>query len=276
MSLGSAQNTIAPEVEDINKLLSILTNIDFAPLSQGGDVLEILERLFPNIPQKQLAQIEKQASQCVAQNVQKVNEYKEIEKDKSINKQSYFYYKLSLSIAATIGGLYFGAPLAIKLSNSALMQIYTLLFGVPNPKSLAYGLLAPCKEILTYLSKQYGSYFFGILAAPSVYTTTSIAEYLCDKIKLFGGMICNPHAKSISPSLKTPEELIAEFELLSMSKSQVQDDSDVSEQLWLANSNIVIYSNYRTQQSSSMNNTNSHQIQQPDENKRASITFNQV
>ncbi len=247
MLLGATE--ASKDITDLERLISILTTIDFTAVKQSENVLDILQRLFPHIPQAQLIETEKQAAKLLADKAQKLQS---LEKNETDNQGSYFYAKLTLAIAATVGGAYFGAPLAVKLSTTALTQLYTFIFGVPNPSSLTYGILGPCTKFLTYISTKYGPYFFGVTAGPTVYNAASVIEGLCNRVAYLKRLICSDKPKTLPLSSKSADELVKEFEELMIVDSKIEEP-DTYEMDTIAGSQVEICYNYKKSQQGTTN-----------------------
>lgn len=247
MLLGATE--AGKNITDLDRLISILTAIDFTAVKQSESVLDILERLFPHIPQKQLIKIEKQATKLLAD---KAYKFQSLQNNATYDPQGYYFYaKLTLAIAATVGGAYFGAPLAVKLSTTALTQLYTFIFGVPNPSSLTYGILGPCTKFLTFVSTKYGPYFFGVTAGPTVYSAASVVESLCNRVVYLKRLVCTDKPKTVYLSNKSADELVEEFELLMIEGKK--EEPIIFEREILAGSPVEICYNYKKSQQGTTN-----------------------
>lgn len=243
MSLvGATLSEDDAQVVDIEKLFAILATLDFSKIKEKGSVLEILQRLFPKLPKQTLINIEKNVCKMLAA---KDSEIKNLIAQASHPKpkRSNFFLKLSLSIAATVGGMYFGGPIAVTLSNSALNRIYTIIFGIPDPQSLTYSLLAPCQKFVTYIADRYGPYFFGATAGPIVYNTASVAEYLYARVKYIGSFVMPDRTKR-QLSIASVEDLADEFQLLDMDP-EPDDTFKADEIMNIKGYQVELCNNYR-------------------------------
>lgn len=237
--LGTEVNsTHDDEITDLKRLTDILTKVDASQIDAGKSVLEVLQRLFPHLDKNQLIEIDKQANLAIQ------------ERNQQLHEGSYFYLKLSLAFAATVGGIYFGGPLAVSLSNGAFNKIYSLIFGPPNINSLTYGIISPCKKGLTYIGTTYGPYVFGALAGPTTFNTASAIEYFCKKVAAFKKWLNAKPNKKYSD--KSVDQLTADFVELMMTSpepSPCADEEELSiESLTLGGVKVELYHGYRNQQ----------------------------
>lgn len=230
---------------DIQKLLTIASQLDFKSVSKANheNVLDILIRIFPDHPPEKLAEIETFVTTLLESNAAKVKTL--IEQHPQEKSNSHFFLKLSFTIASTIAGAYFGAPITAACGKTAVTQIYTILFGAPDTKSFTYGVLfVPCQKFVAYVSKQYGGYAIGILAAPSAYNLASLIEYLSAKVALLGSLTNPKRLPNPSPtySLQSMDSIIAEFEELSVDQKQESPDP-VS--VIVGDTALIMYPNYQ-------------------------------
>lgn len=203
-------NDIEHKVIDIRKLLAISSKIDFEKSKVEGPVVEILERLFPEIPKDKLIAIESDVTEALEARSKSLKGLTaQCEKSK---KGNFKYLKLTLSFAAVVAGYYYGAPIAVRLTDSALNQIYILLFGVPHPKSLTYAILAPSKKFLGFISNTYGPYVFAAIAGPATYCATSAIESIYNCVHFLTSLL------SPTKTTKEIEEITREFELMELSE----------------------------------------------------------
>jgi hypothetical protein len=202
---------VSLSVSDIQALFKIMTTLDFSTVKSGKSISEILEHLLPNVPKIKRAELEKQATALIEANVQKV---KKLEENQQPEETSYFVYKVFFTIAVTIAGACFGQSLATKGSKILITQIYTVLFGTPDPKSVTYGLLlAPSQKFLSTLSRLYGSYAVGFITAPVAYCAANMTEKLCAKANYVRTVLFPKKLETLS--LASAESIIAEFDSLS-------------------------------------------------------------
>ncbi len=208
-------------VVDMERLLSVIQQRDFSTLSAAEPIEVTLQRCFPEIPPEMLSKIAQQTAQLL-------NAQQSIAKEQS---QEFFYVKLSLAIAISVTALYFGGPLAATGAKAALTQIYTLLFGVPQSGCLAYHLLLlPCQKHAEALALAYGPYVMGLTAGPATYSGLSLIEYLGQTIHGLRkwAFASGSSMLDVAPSYSASsiDEILAEFEELTVSERKVDENSD--------------------------------------------------
>jgi len=105
-------------------------------------------------------------------------------------------------------------------TKAALTQVYSLVFGTPNPDTYLYGLLfTPCEKALSKLALAYGPYIAGITAGTSAFSSLSFAESVTARLNVLRKWAFDSHVTLTpqrSTSLKSIDEILAEFEMLSI------------------------------------------------------------
>jgi hypothetical protein len=200
----SSINTNKIQIDDIQKLLAnALKNEGFT---------DILLRVFPSLSSEEAAKIEENTTKLFEEKASQLK----VEQDKN----SYFFQKLSFAITMTVLGTYFGGPIAATCSSGLFTKAYTIIFGVPNSNSLLYGMFfSPCKQFLTSISKQYGSYVVGAFAASTSYSAASAIEFLANRISQLKELVYERKKDKKSDSnisIQTAEEIFQEFELMNL------------------------------------------------------------
>lgn len=208
---------VKSQVIDLKRLLSIVQNLDFSTINKSEPILPVLQRLFPHLPVEDLSKIEKSSTALIEKQANQSH----------FSEHYFFYLKISLAIAATVTGLYFGGPIVAGAANSALTQIYSLLFGTPDTSSLFYSFLfKPCQKLLNSFAMTYGPYIVGLTAGPTTYSSLSIGEFLCEKVSALKKWAFDSQIKleSDAPlSLLSVEQLIEEFEELTFDDCSADD-----------------------------------------------------
>lgn len=205
---------------DMEQLLGIVHQRDFSKISAAVPMEVTLQRFFPEIPEKTLNKIVEQSGQLI-NTKQPVAHHQ---------RQEFFYVKLSLAIAMTVSGLYFGGPLAATGAKAVVTQVYTILFGIPQSSCLAYHLiLLPCQKYANALALAYGPYVMGLTAGPATYSGLSLAEYLGQKIDslrkwAFASSITLDATPSFSAA--SVDEILEEFTELVLSENESDSDDD--------------------------------------------------
>ncbi|MGE3318019.1 MAG: hypothetical protein AB7I18_01875 [Candidatus Berkiella sp.] len=240
-STDSKKADLIDPIINIRQLLEIASRLDFNTVGKQDNVLDILIKLFPDRPREELLEVEKYVTTLVESNTSKIEALKAQQpKQKS---QSSFFLKVTFAIASTIAGAYFGAPITAACGKTAVTQIYTILFGLPDSKSFTYGVLfVPCQKFVAFVAKEYGGYAVGLLAAPTAYNMASLFEYLSHKVTTLGRLLSR---KKTSPqySLQKVEDIIAEFEDLAI-KSDAVEDLDPVEALF-GDEVTTVFPNYK-------------------------------
>jgi hypothetical protein len=194
------------QVIDLQRLVNILLQLDFESLNQKEPISKILQRVFPQLSPTELTKVEKKAEILL----QAMNE------DKSNNQ----LFKLTFTLAATVAGLYIGGPYVVKGSKVITTQIYTLLFGTPDPNSFLYGILfKPCLSAVSKLAVAYGPSIAGLTSATATFGTITLAELVTNRIRSLKQWAFDKNLLSLSPvpiALKHVDEILAEFELLTV------------------------------------------------------------
>ncbi len=244
----SADNKQAVELE---RLLAIITNLDFSTVTKAStqehQVLDILQNLFPQIAKDKLIQIEASVCARMEKNAKHLSAM-------NTSDTNTFFIKLSLSIAASVASFYLGGTLAAKGSELLITKAYTILFGTPNPESVAYSLLVPVKKFVTSLAQEYGGYAIGIVAGPVVYNVSGLGMFLCKKAAFLTRLMAKKPQMHLAMSLKDPsafsnvniEEIIADFEMLVISsESPFREDTTETEDILVGGQPCCICHNYR-------------------------------
>jgi hypothetical protein len=210
------------QVIDLKRLLSIVQNLDFKSINQHEPILPILQRLFPHIPTEDLTKIEQSSTALVEKQA----------KTSDLSAPYFFYLKVSLAIAATVTGLYFGGPVVAGAANAALTQIYSLLFGMPDTSSMFYNFLfKPCQKLLNSFAMTYGPYIVGLTAGPTTYSSLSIGEFLCTKVASLKSWAFDSQIKVEATayySLLSVDDIVTEFEQMAIegSDNEIVIDDD--------------------------------------------------
>lgn len=213
--------SVKSQVIDLKRLLSIVQNLDFSTINKSEPILPILQRLFPHIPTEDLSKIEKSSSELIEKQAEK----------SYLSTHYFFYLKVSLAIAATVTGLYFGGPVVAGAANAALTQIYSLLFGIPDTSSMFYNFLfKPCQKLLNSFAMTYGPYIMGLTAGPTTYSSLTIGEFVCTRVSSLKSWAFDSQIKieAVSyHSLLSVDDIIAEFEEMTIEDSSPGDNDIV-------------------------------------------------
>lgn len=199
----------ADQAIDMQRLLNILLQIDFKPIDQQEPLIDILKRVFTNLPEAELIKIEKKTTKLLqAMNAEE-------------HASEFFNIKLTFTIATTLASLYFGGPLVAKGAKAIVTQIYTLVFGAPLPETFVYGLLfKPCQTAVNKLALTYGPYIAGLTAAPVTYAGMSLAEFMNSRITHLKQWTFDKKKPltELPSSLKNIDDLFKEFEELTLTE----------------------------------------------------------
>ena len=223
ISITNKQTVVISDDEqlvDLQRLLDIVSSLDFNTVKKASpenhQILDILHDLFPNIPKSKLALIEKNVAMRMEQNAKAIEQIQSA----PASENNYVFVKLSLSIATTIASLYFGGALAAKGTETLITQVYTILFGTPNPNGLAYTLLGPAKNFLTSLALQHGGYALAIVAAPTTYNLSTVGVFICKKMAFLSRLMTRKSASSI-------DDIIGDFEMLTITSGSTKKEESL-------------------------------------------------
>ena len=175
----------ADQAIDMQRLLNILLQIDFKPIDQQEPLIDILKRVFTNLPEAELIKIEKKTTKLL----------------QAMNAEEH--------------------ASEAKSAKAIVTQIYTLVFGAPLPETFVYGLLfKPCQTAVNKLALTYGPYIAGLTAAPVTYAGMSLAEFMNSRITHLKQWTFDKKKPltELPSSLKNVDDLFKEFEELTLTE----------------------------------------------------------
>ncbi len=196
------------QVIDLQRLVNILLQLDFESINPQEPISNILQRVFPQLSPAELSKVEKKAEKLL----QAMNE------EKSNNQ---LLFKITFTLAATVAGLYIGGPYVARGSKAIATQIYSLLFGTPDPNSFIYGIIfKPFLSAVNKLAITYGPSIAGLTTGTVTFGSMTLADLVSARIRSLKqwafdkNLLCEP----IPMSLKNIDEILAEFEVLAVSE----------------------------------------------------------
>lgn len=196
------------QVIDLQRLVNILLQLDFETINQNEPIINILQRAFPQLSLDELTKIEKKAKKILSAN------QADKEKDSLL-------LKITFTLAATVAGLYFGGPFVAKGSKAVVTQVYSLLFGSPDPNSFIYGIVfKPCIGAVNKLAMAYGPSIAGLTSATAAFSSMTLAEIVSARIRSLKQWAFDKNllGEPVPLSLKHADEILAEFEMLTLTE----------------------------------------------------------